>query len=376
MNILLTNSTEFFSGGELFVLQLAKELKARGHKVVVSARPDHLLLKKCSEEKIIIEPIEFGKSIVYLKTVAALYSIIKKHSIDIVHSNSDFDRTYAGFASMLRRISHVASIHSEHSIRYNVVHWTRNKFAIDHFLVDGEPTKNILIDNDKIRPEKITILRLGIDVSELHKDDTLRSIIRKELKIPDDAIVIGNVARLVPFKGHAILIEAAAAVLKEKQNIVFIFIGDGELKTDLEKRAEHFGIASHIHFLGFQENLSQYYCAMDMYVHPSLDGGGESFPLAVLQAAASGLPIVASRVGDIPIMLNEEKNGYLALPGNREDLTAKLMKLIYNKEERIQKGENGSKFVWANYTTEKMTNAIEEVYHKVYSSRKRKTKHV
>lgn len=370
MNILLTNSTPIYSGGELFVFEAARELKSRGHQVIVSAQPGHLLLQKCYTENIHTEPIRYDESIAGASTIGDVRRVLKKYSIDILHSNSNFDRTYGGLASLLSGISHVANIHSQHSISHNVVHWFRNRFATDHFLVDGEPTKKILVGKDHIPSDKISVLRLGIDVTKLHRDAAAREKIRRMHSIPSSALVIGNVGRLVSFKGHTYLIDAFAEMAKQYP-MHLMLIGDGDLKNELEKQVLLKGIDSQVHFLGFRDDLPMIYAALDIYVHPSLDHGGESFPLAVLQALASGLPVVASRVGDIPLMLDNEKNGYLVPPGNTEDLKSKLQQLIESESERTMKGKRGAQFVRDRFTTAHMVDQIEDVYTRVLSTEKK-----
>lgn len=362
MKILLTNSTPFYSGGELFVYDLAKELTARGHQLVVSTQPGHLLARKCRALGATTVELEYGKSIAYMKLIGVLRRAIERHGVELVHSNSDFDRTYAGFAARLAKVPHVASIHSQHSINYNVVHWMRNKFAIDHFLVDGEPTRKILVNDDRIANERITILRLGIDVSILARNDDARKSIRRRYELPDDALIIGNVARLVPFKGHAILLQTLREILTQRTDVYLLFIGDGVLRDQLSEIADSLGIARHVRFAGFQDAVHEFYPAMDIYSHPSLDHGGESFPLAVLQAMAAGLPIVASRVGDIPIMLDNQANGLLVEPGNVHALCDALLTLVRNPDRRERCGASSRAFVHANFTVQRMTDAVESIY--------------
>lgn len=347
------------------MLEVARELKARSHNVLVAAEPDHLLLKKCAEESIAAESIHFSEGLQGIRAITQIRRLIKSYRIDIVHSNSNFDRTYAAFAAKLCAVPHIASIHSEHSIQHNIVHWWRNHFAIDQFLVDGDPTRKILTEQNNIAQEKISVLRLGIDVAHLGRDDSKRKMIRGLSGIPQDAIVIGNVGRLVPFKGHAVLLTAASIVLKQHPAIHFLLVGDGVLREDLERKVSQAGIGSSVHFVGFSDDLPAAYAAMDLYVHPSLDRGGESFPLAVLQALASGLPAVVSRVGDIPLMMDEERNGFLVSPENAEELAARMMQFVLSEEMRMHAGANAAQYIRAHFTTERMVDVLEQVYRRL-----------
>jgi hypothetical protein len=134
VNILLTNATSIFAGGEDYVLILARYLQRRGHTVYVSALPDHLLLEKCRAAGIPVVPVEYRGMDRVFAVSAHLRREMRARAIQIVHSNANYDRTCAALAAMWSPVCHVAGIHSTHSIQHNLTHWMRNRWGIDRFV--------------------------------------------------------------------------------------------------------------------------------------------------------------------------------------------------------------------------------------------------
>ncbi len=138
VNILLTNSTDIFAGGEDYVFILAKYLKHRGHRVWVSALPGHLLIDKCTQAGIDTLPVAYRGMGRVFSVAAVLRRAIREQAIDIVHSNANYDRTCAAIATAQTSALHVAGIHSNHSIQHNITHWLRNRHGTAHFKTDAD----------------------------------------------------------------------------------------------------------------------------------------------------------------------------------------------------------------------------------------------
>ncbi len=373
MNILITNSTDIFAGGEMYVLWLAQTLVKHGHHVWVSCLPGHMLESKCCEAGIPTAPIAYPATGKEWKTIKKLRETIIANDVDVVHSNSNYDRTCSAFAGRFAGIPHVAGIHSLHSIQHNVTHWFRNRFATNCFIVDGSSIRELLTKRDHIPSTRIEVIHLGIPLEGTDRDEEKRKSIRVQFHLADGELVVGNVARMVPFKGHKILLQAAAEVLHSSNNIKFLLVGDGELQHELEQQTNSLGITEHVIFAGFRDDLQAMYSAFDVYVHPSIDFGGETFPLAVLQALTSGLPTVATRVGDVPSMVRDGYNGFVVPPSDASALAGRLSVVLKQDALRQEMGEHSIEQVKANFTIGEMTKKVEAVYEKVLKTKARKT---
>ena len=362
MNIILSNSTDIFAGGEDYVFLLAKYLKERGHQVWVSANPGHLLLKKCSNISIETVPVRYtGMSRVF-GVASEVRSHLRKLSIDVIHSNANYDRTVAGIASAWSRTRHVASVHSAHSIQHNITHWLRNRFATDRFIADAESVKEVLIRKDGIPSEHISVIPIGVE--NFPREDELRWRLhtRAVWGVNPETLVIGNVARLVPFKGHRYLVEAVARLVGDKPDILCVLVGDGELMSALKEQTKAAGIERFVRFLGFQDNLHEVYPAFDVYCHSSLELEAEAFPLAILRALATGLPVVATRVGGIGAMVEEGRSGHLTAPEKPDELAGALNHLLEEASLRESMGRASFELFAKKFHARAMAERVEQVY--------------
>jgi len=370
LNILLLNALDIYGGGEFFVYQLAKLLTQKGHKVWVSCRKDNIIYGRCVDEGIGVFPLDYpehsGKSDLW-KNSRILGRFVKENKIDIVHSNTNYDRTAGAFAAKFVGVRHVSNVHSFHSISHNLTHWYRNKFLIHHFMVDGVCTKDLLINEDKIDPSKITLLHLGLDPEQNKKEPGTRKRIRGEFGVKDDEILIGNAARMVPFKGQEYLIRAYPEVMKVYPKSKLMVVGDGELSGILRKLTEELGISGKTIFPGFRSDIKSMYSAFDIYAHTSVEGGGETFPYAMLHALAQELPMVITRVGDMPAMVEEGVNGFVLDDKDVKGISEKLMLLCGNEQLRNEMGKKSYELMLKKFTVEIMTVKIEKVYNKVLS---------
>jgi glycosyltransferase involved in cell wall biosynthesis len=360
--ILLTNASRMYAGGEFYVLLLAGELRSRGHDVAVSCRSDNLLSAKCRERGIPTEPVEFPERGGLTRCVGELRGIIRRRAIGIVHTNTNYDRTAGAIAARLSGARHVASVHSFHSISYNLTHWLRNRYWTDRFITLGEGAKAILVKEDSIPPENIATVPLGLDPGEMRRSDGLRTKVRGEFALAEGDILLGNVGRLVPFKGQEYLLRSFAEVSRERPGVKLMIVGDGELEASLKRSAADLGIGARTIFTGFRDDIPSLYSAMDVYVHSSVEGGGETFPFAVLQALAFGLPTVVTDVGEVGSMVEQGVTGFAVADRDPALFSATLAKLLDDPALRASMGREGRALLMRKFTVAAMADGVEEVY--------------
>jgi glycosyltransferase involved in cell wall biosynthesis len=368
MNILLTNATDIFAGGEDYVLILAKYLGLRGHTVSVSALPGHLLLDKCAAAGIPAIPIDYRGMDRVFAVASELRKELRGRGIDIVHSNANYDRTVAALAAAWTPARHVAGVHSTHSIQHNITHWLRNRWGIDHFITDADAGKQVLITEDHVPAARITTVPIGIEDEPEEERCAARRTTRERLGVADDTVVIGNVARLVPFKGHRVLLDAVARVVAASPGVLFPIIGDGELLEPLQEQAHTLGITPYVRFLGFQDDLHLWYPAFDIYCHSSLELAAEMFPIAILRALATGLPVVCTNVGGIANMVREGTSGFLVSPEDPAALAHALLTLILDGDRRRSMGGASARLFHEHYHATAMAEKIEQVYRTVLAT--------
>ncbi len=360
-SILLTNASSIYAGGEYYVLVLATTLISRGHRVIVSCRPDNLLAEKCAANSVPVAPVGFPERGKLLENVRRLKEIVRKENIDIVHTNTNYDRTAGALAARLGGARHVANVHSYHSISHNLTHRIRNRYWTDSFIALGEGAKEILI-RDGIPAGKIDIVRLGLDPDANVRSPELGARVRAEFGIGDEDILVGNVGRLVPFKGQEYLLRSFATLTPRHPAARLMIVGDGELDGALRRQAAALSLGDRVIFTGFRDDIPSLYSAMDVYAHSSVEGGGETFPFAVLQALAYGLPTVVTNVGEVGAMVEEGVTGFAVRDRDEEAFAGALGRFLSDAALRESMGRKGRELMMRRFTSEVMASAVEDVY--------------
>jgi glycosyltransferase involved in cell wall biosynthesis len=370
LKVLLLNSLGIYGGGEFFVLQLANFLKSTENDVWVGCRKGTPLYIKCIEAGISAAAFDFpenGKGRLK-KNINTIKEFISGNGIQIVHTNTNYDRTAGAFAAELAGAAHIASVHSLQSISHNITHWTRNRFFVGKFLADGKIVKDFLMKEDKINEKKISVINLGIDPALYKHDKAKQTRIRNEFGINKEEILIGNVGRLVDFKGQEKLIKAFKISSGEFPQVKLMIVGDGELRETLKKLAMESGLNNKVIFAGFRDDMQAVYSAFDIYAHTPKEGGGELFPFAVLYALAAGLPVIATGVGEIPNMVLNNKNGFIVKYSEKE-ISEKLNLIIKDEVLCQTMGRAGLNRLKKEFTLGKMGGDVLKLYEDVLSTR-------
>jgi glycosyltransferase involved in cell wall biosynthesis len=365
--VLITDANEAYAGGEFYVFELARSLQARGFGVRVACKPSNLLLDKCERERIPVVPVDFPHRGGLTRNIGELRSIIARDGTQIVHTNTNYDRTSGAVAARLAGVKHVTNVHSLHSVQHNLTHWLRNRYATDRFIVDGYCVRDLLHRHDRLPLDRISVVPLGVDPASMRRDEGLRARIRAEFGFTPSQRVIGNVARLVPFKGHDVLLNAFARTVQADPDARLVLVGDGEREGELKGLAAGLGIGGAVMFAGFRDDLPALYSGFDIYVHASVEGGGETFPFAVLQALAQELPVVATRVGDVAEMVLDGESGFLVADRDPGALAAALGRLLADSGLRAAMAQKGRAHLLKNFTTERMIGRIEEIYRSLFA---------
>lgn len=178
--------------------------------------------------------------------------------------------------------------------------------------------------------------------------------------------IIGAIGRLAPQKGLHFLLQAAPAVLQDDSNTLFVFVGDGPERNALEAEARRLRIQDSVCFLGVREDIPELLSAMDIVAMPSLS---EGLPMALLEAMASRKPVVATRVGAIPQVIQERVNGVMLNPGDVSGLAAALCELLKCGELRRTLGENARRTMEDRFSAASMAKQYLGVYREAASNR-------
>jgi len=203
---------------------------------------------------------------------------------------------------------------------------------------------------------KFILVRNGIDINKFNK------IIgeRRKFGIRNDAIVITVIARLEPVKGVIYFIRAMKNIVPRFSNVVGLIVGYGTLYAQLLREVIILGLKDYVRFLGWREDIPEILSISDIVVVPSLT---EGFGIVVLEAYASGKPVIATNVGGLPEIVENNVSGLLVPPQDSETLAEAIIKLVVDKNLREAMGRRG-RIKSEQFSLENMYKKLEEVYTK------------
>ncbi len=283
-----------------------------------------------------------------LKLMWTISRQLKRLNATALHSHHIGPLCYGGIAAKLAGISN--HVHTEHDAWH-----LRNKASyrlqclLIHLL---RPT--LVADCNEVASEmrfffptsQPEVILNGIDVNHFIPANTeQKQQARRELKLPENSVLIGCAARLESVKGHQYLLQALS--ISDKK-LVLVLAGDGSLRDELEAKAKFLGIKNRVIFLGALNDMVAFYQALDLFCLPSLN---EGLPLSPLEAQSSGIPVILSNVGGCKSIVDSE-SGQLVPAGD-----VQALKLAIDRYQKCKIPLNPRKFVIHSASLEKTANA-------------------
>ncbi|WP_457565845.1 glycosyltransferase [Caldithrix abyssi] len=300
-----------------------------------------------------------------------LKEIFKEEGLDIVHTHSWGTLVEGITAARLARVPIV--IHGEHGsyhkdfkrkwVQKIMFSWSDQVLSVSALLAD-DLSRTLGVKREKILP----ILN-GVDTEKFKPQPEKREFYRKKLNVNADSIIIGTIGRPMKVKNHQLMIKALARLKKKNRSVKFIIIGDTprySLREELEKLARELRVLEDVLFLGYRDDIPGYLNAFDIFVLPSLSEGCSN---VIQEAMATGLPIVASRVGGNPELIEHEREGLLFTSNSLEELVTAIQYLIENPQRAKQLGQNALKKARRQFALPVMIKSYEELYLKWYETK-------
>ena len=302
--------------------------------------------------------------------VKKVREFVVEKQIDIIHAHLP----WAGILSRLvgRKIA-VPIVYTEHNTwdRYNLISYWGNRLtfkqqdaaiAVSHEVALSMQL-NSIIDPLKI-PSRLQLYAIpnGVNVSEFKKERGLGNRVREGLGIPDNAFVIGKVAVFRSQKRLLLWVEQALEILKVAPETQFLLVGDGDWRRKIIEQIEASGKKELFHWVGVQKEVVPYLSAMDLYMSSS---EFEGLPIAMLEAMACEVPVVATRAGGIGEVVSHGVEGFLCEVADYQQLAPLALQLIQDRELHQQFAEAARKRVEEHFSMPRMVREIEGVYERV-----------
>lgn len=351
---------KWLAGTEIATYNIAKHLARRGHEVHVITSLDKGLPKESMEERFHVHRISWGK-IRFLSVVSfwvKTFWCLKKIKPDIVHIQSVGMGIPGLLAKTFLKKPFVVYGRGSEVYLHSTFKSTLSKLVLKNAGDVIALTEDMKNEMQKFCDRDILVIPNGID-PEVFKDLS-GEMARTRLEIGDNASVILFVGRLHPVKGVGYLIESIGIVKNKNRNVRLFLVGDGEERIYLENLVKDLVLDDYVRFIGAvpNEKVLEYMVAADVFVLPSLS---EGFPVVILEAMASGLAIITTKVGGLPEVIKNKENGFLVEPKNPEEIAENILLLLEDDELREGISRNNMKIV-GEYTWESVVGRLERVY--------------
>ncbi|MBT1159343.1 glycosyltransferase family 4 protein [Aminobacter anthyllidis] len=293
------------------------------------------------------------------------YSLLKSHfanrSPDVVHAHNG---VWAK-AAVAARAAHVpAVVKTLHGFAlgepryYDALRWWASRYT-DYIVAVSEPLKRHLITSCKVASSKICLLPNGIDIVRFAPGRS-DGYLRRRLGVSDTTPLVGCIARLDPVKNHAALISAFPRVSALCPDAHLVIVGDGPLRAELENQVHAMGLGDIVHFTGELADPVVIYRDLDVFALASIYEGTS---ISILEALATGVPVVATNVGGNFALLDSGGCGLLVGPNDSRALADAIASILLNPRLGEKLAAGGRAWVMSSYSLEAMVGKYESLYH-------------
>jgi glycosyltransferase involved in cell wall biosynthesis len=353
ITILYLTTSSIMGGAEKQLYHLATGLSPERFSVLVcTLKDDGPLVRMLKERGIHTESVGMRSKLDVLKLIT-LWKMIKRYRPDVIQSFLFFDNIVGRILGKLAHVKVIISGQRNVEPYRSRIRNFLDKITLplsDYVISNSEAGKRILIHREHVIEGNIAVIYNGIAVPNIQKSERKNNTKK----------IVGFVGHITEQKGVKTLLKAAQIVKKELPNVEFVLVGDGPEKKHLEKLAKTLGIEDTAHFIGHLEHPVEEMKKFDVLVIPSL---WEGVPNVILEAMSCKVPVVASKVGGVPELVDDGRTGFLVPPKDEGALAATLKTVLQlSKQDREELGKRGYKRVQQLFSFEKMINTYQDTY--------------
>jgi glycosyltransferase involved in cell wall biosynthesis len=299
-----------------------------------------------------------------------LWRLFRRERPDVVHSHGSKGGLLGRLAARLAGVPRI--YHTPHVYPFQ---WARRGFTRLAYLLGerllwrlstrviavGQGQAEVALQMRVASPQRLTVIPNGVDAArfaELASAENRRAV-RRELGLDEDDLAVGMVARLAPQKGCGHFLRAARIVAERNPRARFLLIGAGPLLPYLHALSEDLGLRARVMFLGHRRDAARLYAGLDLFVLSSL---WEGLPYVVLEAQASGLPVVASRIPGCVELIEDGVTGFLVDIRDESGIAGRICELLDSAERRAQMGEQGRRNVTERFRLDTFLGMHADLY--------------
>jgi len=350
-------------GLERMVLTLARKLKDGRFRSVVCCIEDRgTLAEQAEREGIEVRALEMEQRGKW-NALRGLGAILRERRPNVIHSHNFKPFYYAALTRMFGAAD--AHVHTRHGAftRHHRAHWRyrwMRRWA-DELVTVSEDGRQQLARSTGLPPDRIGVMANGVD-TEQFKPVTDKVAVRKELGLPERCLAVVVAARLSPEKDLETLLRAFAIASRAHPDAELWIVGDGAERERLELLSRELGLTSNTRFLGARSDVNRVLSSADVF---ALSSVSEGLSIALIEAAASGLPIVATKVGGNAEIANPPAGGRLVAPRNPDAFAAALGELLADPRARADMGRATRQRAVERFSLDQMASRYANLYEKL-----------
>lgn len=366
MKIVHLETGRHLYGGALQVFLLAQGLRARGVESLIVAASGSGLANAAAESALRVQPLAMrGEADLFF--CLRFFRLLRDERPDLVHLHSRrgadtlgaLAALWAGAPAVLsRRVDNrepLWLVGPKYRLFVRVI-------AISHAIRQ-------VLSAQGVPADKLRVVPSALDPGPW-KRPCRKEKFRVEVGIPPNVPVVGMAAQFIPRKGHDVLLKALPAIFARHPDTHFLLFGQGPLQSRVAEAIREGGWQRQVLLPGYRHDLPELFPCLDLLVHPATR---EGLGMVLLQAAAAGIPVVATAAGGIPEVVRHRETGFLIQPGDFRALAEWTVFLLDHPDEARRMGERGLHRVETEFSVERMVEGNLAVYREVVAENSRKT---
>jgi L-malate glycosyltransferase len=336
-------------GAEVLAAQLARQLKHAYRFVFVCLDELGTLGAELRSEGFQVEVLERRPGVDW-RCMLRLAALLRRERVDLLHAHQYTPFFYSVTARLLgRRLP----------VRKRML---ANRLLLgkrDRVVGVGEAVRRALIANEGIPAERVSVIYNGINCDAFGNHCKERAEVRREIQLGANDLVIILVARLDYLKDHATAVRTLKHVVAQRPDARLLLIGEGPEREKIEHEVQECDLAGNVRFLGLRKDVARLLAAADVFLLTSIS---EGIPVTVLEAMSAGLPVVATRVGGVPEVLEEGETGLMAPAGDAPQLADCVLRLATDPVLRARLARQGRQRAEVQFSQSRMHSGYLQLY--------------
>ena len=359
MKVLHLETGRSLYGGALQVLYLLEGLQPSADTHELVTPPGTALAAVAREHGLRVHEIRFRGDLDLL-AVVRLRRLFRRSGADLVHLHSRRGADWLGaLAAHWTPLPAVLSRRVDEPEKAALLQ-LKTRLA-SRVVAISQAVRSVLVEAG-VPEAKIEVIPSAVDTDRYAPDPEAGTYLRRALGIHRDETVVGMAAQFIPRKGHRVLLQALPDVVARHPRTRFVLFGQGPEEETIRSLCRGTPLGEHLLFAGFREDLPDLLPGLDLLVHPALR---EGLGVILLQAAAAGLPAVASRAGGMPEVVRDAETGLLVPPDDPPALASALLALLDDPEWRHRLGRNARQHALDHFSLPSLARRHQALYQRL-----------